>query len=106
MKIGQEIIEKQEYEIEKMISKEKITIKVGDRGFADSKGNIHYTTGTGKGVIVNYDLEVKGYDHENIAKMIYKRLNGYFRIEDLLEDEGIEVDRFIEEIEDVLMDIL
>ncbi|WP_195938703.1 hypothetical protein [Romboutsia sp. 1001713B170131_170501_G6] len=106
MKIGQEIIEKQDYEIEKMISKDKIKIKVGDKGFVDSRGRVNYTTGAGRGAIVNYDLEVKGYDHENIAKMIFNRLNAVYGLETYLEDEEIEYKEFVEEIEDVLMDIL
>lgn len=106
MKIGQEIIEEQEYEIEKMISKEKITIKVGDRGFVDSKGNIHYTTGAGRGAIVNYDLEVEGYDHGNIASMILNRLNRVFGIEEFLDYNDINDEDMICEIEDVLLDIL
>ena len=50
------------------------------------------------------DVEVKGYDHSNIAKSIFNRLNLMYELEMYLDDEEIETLK--NEIENVLMDIL
>lgn len=107
MKIGQEITVKEDFKINTIVSDKVITVKEGDKGFLDSKGLMHITTGNGRGKIVkiNY-IEVKGYDHENIANMVYKRINNAFLIEPILEDEGYEVKDILDEIEDILSDIL
>lgn len=49
---------------------------------------------------------IKGADYTNIARTIYSRLNAVYGLEMYLDDEEIEMDEFLEEIEDVLMDIL
>ena len=50
--------------------------------------------------------EIKGADYSNISKLIFNRINGLFGLDMYLEDEGIEHQEFIDEIEDVLLDIL
>ena len=66
-----------------------------------------HLTGNGRGKIVNVEgIEVKGYDHENMARMIFGRLSNYFNLDEMLENEDIDSERFKEEIEYVLMDIL
>lgn len=107
MKIGQEIIVKNDFKINTIVSDKVKTVKKGDKGFLDSTGFLHLVNGAGSGKIVKIDdIEVKGYDHKNIAKMIYKRLNNAFLIETILEDDGYEVEDILDEIEDVLTDIL
>lgn len=98
-KIGQEIIVEEDFEISNIVSNKIMTVKKGDKGFLDSKGFIHLTTGNGRGKIVkinDVNIEVEGYDYENISNIILNRLNREFGIEELLENE----------IEDVLTDIL
>ena len=51
-------------------------------------------------------IEVNGYDHVNIAKMIANRLNQVFGLEEFLDDNDIAAESFEIEIEDVLIDIL
>lgn len=107
IKVGQEIIVKEDFKINTIVSDKVKTVKKGDKGFIDSKGFLHLTTGEGIGKIVKIDdIEVKGYNHKNIAKMIYKRLNNAFLIDIILENDGYEVKDFLDEIEDVLTDIL
>ncbi len=107
MRIGEEIRIKEDFKINTIVSDKVKTVKKGDKGYLDSKGLLHIVNGAGKGKIVNVDgLEVKGYDHENIAKMIFGRLSNYFNLDEVLENEDIDSERFKEEIEDVLMDIL
>ena len=107
MKIGQEIIVKEDFKINTIVSDKVKTVKKGDKGFIDSKGFLHLTTGEGIGKIVKIDdIEVKGYDYKNIVNMIYKRLDNAFSIEMILENNGYEVEDVLDEIEDVLTDIL
>lgn len=107
MRIGQEIEVKEDFKINTIVSDKVITVKKGDKGFLDSKGLMNITTGNGRGKIVKInDVKVKGYDHENISKLIYKRLCSSFEIGDFLYDNDIEANKMIEEIEDILSDIL
>ncbi len=107
MKIGQEITIREDFEINNIVSNTVINIKEGDKGFLDSKGFLHITTGNGRGKIVKMDgIEPTGYDYGNISKMVFDRLDVVFGLENFLEDEEIDIKEFIEEIEDVLIGIL
>ena len=107
-KIGEEIGFSEEFEIESPFGGNKLTVKEGDKGYIDSRGFIHYTTGQARGKIhsLGKEIEVKGFDHESIAKMIFKRLDNQYRISEFLEDWDIGTSDFRNEIEDVLSDIL
>lgn len=105
--IGQKMIVKEDFKINTTISDKVMTVKEGDKGFLDSKGFLNLTTGKGRGKIVKLnDIELKGYDHRNIAKMVYQRINCVYGLENFLDNEEINLDELIDEIEDVLMDIL
>lgn len=105
-KIGQEIKIKEDFTI-KTFNDNIIVIKENDKGFLDSKGLLHLTSGKGIGKIVKMDnMEIKGYDYENISKLIFNRLNYVFNISEFLSGEEISKEEFKEEIEDILMDIL
>lgn len=107
MKIGQEIIVKEDFEINTIVSEKVKTVKKGDKGFMDSRGFLHLTTGNERGKIVKIDdIEVKGYDHRNISSIIFRRLINAYNLDELMDYEGIEEAEIIDEIEDVLMDIL
>lgn len=107
MKIGQEIVVKEDFKINTIVSDKVITVKEGDKGFLNSKGFLNITTGKGRGKIVKVnDIEVKGYDHRNISEIIFKRLNNVYGLENFLEDEEIDYSEMIDEIEDALMNIL
>ena len=107
MKIGQEVVVEKDFKINTTNSEKVMTIKKGDRGYLDSKGRVHLTTGKGKGKIINAkNIKLKGYDHENIAVAIYHRLNSLYGLGMMIEENNIDEDEFIEEIEDVLSDML
>lgn len=107
MKIGQEIVVKEDFKINTIVSDKVMTVKEGDKGFLDSKGLMHITTGKGRGKIVKInDVEVEGYDHANISKLILDRLNRVFNMKEFLDDNDIASETFEVEIEDILMDIL
>lgn len=107
LRIGQEITIEGDFQISSAITNKAINIKAGDKGFVDSKGLIHYTSGEARGKIhsINKDDCVQGYDNKNIAQMIYKRLS-YFNIKEILSDYDIDSQDFIDEIEDILLEIL
>lgn len=106
-KIGQQIHFTENVPITTFITEKELIIKKGDKGFIDSSGHIHVTTGEGRGKIIPFlKEELKDYDHKNIAKMIYQRLNGEFHLGEIIEDYDIEKDDVIDIIEDVLIEIL
>lgn len=106
-KIGQQITVLEDFEIVTDISKSVISVKKGDVGYVDANGFIHYITGNARGKIhLLKDLTIKGYDTDNIAKMITKGLDRTYCISDILEEEDIELDSFKREIEAILSEIL
>lgn len=105
-KIGQEVKSDVEYIIKTEVSNKAITVKKGDAGFVDSRGWIHYLNGEARGKINIADVQVDGYDCENIARMIMGRLIVNYDLESVLDDYDISVDDVKEEIEDILSDIL
>lgn len=105
-KIGQEVEIISDYEISDYLTNNKIQVKNGDKGFIDSKGNIHYTTGAARGKIHFVpNAGIEGYDIENITDLIYTRIKNQFNIKEYLDDYEIEVEDFKNEIEDVLTNI-
>lgn len=107
MKIGQEIVITSDLEIKTAFGEVTIPVKAGDEGYVDSSGFVHYISGKARGKIQAIkDCEVEGYDHENIAKLIFKRLDSCFHIGDRLEDYELSEKDLVNEIEDILCDIL
>ena len=107
VRIGQEVVNSEEFEIQKLVSGTKVTIKKGDKGVFDSKGLLHYKSGEARGMIQKIEgIEVNGYDHSGIANRIFNRLDSYFNLSDYLNDYDIDKECVVNNIEDVLMDIL
>jgi hypothetical protein len=105
-KIGQEIEFIEDFEIEKVISKEKVQVKKGDTAVITSNGTAIHTKGKARGMIQCLSgVELEGYDHENIAKMIFKRLDNEFNLTEYLRDDYY-IETIVDEIEDVLCEIL
>ncbi|WP_434793129.1 hypothetical protein TPDSL_23200 [Terrisporobacter petrolearius] len=106
-RLGQEVRFKNSFEIESELSKNKLQVKEGDKAIVTRSG-FKIANGEARGKILNFvdGEEVKGHDYTNIARMIYRRLDAVYGLEMYLDDEEIEMDRFLEEIEDILMDIL
>jgi len=106
-KIGEEISFNIDFEIEAVLGK-RLQVKQGDKGYIDSKGHIHYTTGQARGKIqsLGSEIEVKGYDYSNIAKMLFKRLNNEFNLKEALDDYDVSETDVIDSLEDILSDIL
>ena len=106
-KIGQEIIIDEDHTIQSLLTNKMTWIRAGDKGFIDSNGNIHYTTGDARGKIVPYTTKenLKGYDTQNIALMIYKKLDTEFNISDFVDVYDIEKQDVLDILEDLLIDI-
>lgn len=105
MKYGEEITFKEDFIIESLLNGIQHQIKKGDTALVTKYGN-KILKGEGLGKIVITKDKPKGYDYGNIAKVIYRRLDNYFDLDYLLEYEGIDKERFIEEITDVIFDII
>ena len=105
-KIGQKITTTKDYEIQGYFSEDKILVKKGDSGFIDGTGNVHYLTGNARGKIQGFkDIEIKGYDTENIARLVYRQIEEY-GIAEFLDDNDIGEDRVINDIDFILSEIL
>ena len=106
-KIGQEIEITEDFTL-KTVGGRELTVKAGDKAIIDSKARVKYISGQARDVVqmLGKDIEVNGYDHVNIAKMIANRLNQVFGLEEFLDDNDIAAESFEIEIEDVLIDIL
>lgn len=107
MRIGQEVEFKNDFKIETYLTGTKLQVKSGDKALVTNMG-LKILTGEARGKITNFadNTELKGYDYENISKLIYRRLDNYFDLGELLENDDIDSSRFREEIEEVLMNIL
>lgn len=106
-KIGEGISFSKDFEIELPISGNKLQVKPGDKGYIDSRSNVHYTSGQARGKIQHLsEIKVNGYDYENIARMIFKRVKNQFGLDEFLEGYEISEKDFTEEIEELLSDIL
>ena len=106
-KIGQEIEITEDFTF-KTVGGRELTVKAGDKAIIDSRARIKYISGQARNVMqmLEKGIEVNGYDHVNIAKMIANRLNQVFGLEEFLDDNDIAAESFEIEIEDVLIDIL
>lgn len=102
-KIGQEILMKEDVVVSGF--SETRLVKKGDKAYIDGHGYLHYTTGESKGRMARSNLKVEGYDYENIARMIYNKLN-YYGLDRFIEDNQVNKREFIEEIEVALIEIL
>lgn len=107
MKIGEKIKFKEDFEIKTIVSEKKLQVKKGDKCIV-TKDGLKVLNGEARGKILNFHKsdKVEGYDYENIADMIFNRLNAMFGLDMYLDEEELERHDFVEEIADVLMDIL
>lgn len=106
MKIGQEVIISEDFEIVGFFSEDTISVKKGDKGYIDSNKFIHYETGNARGKMHRFsDAELDGYDTENIAKLIFEQIKWKFALGEFLEDYDIEGESIVEEINYILDEI-
>lgn len=108
VKIGEVIELDRDIELKTALTDTAITAREGDRCIVTADGWLRFLNGEARGKMIGAGegFEIDGYDHENIAKMIVTRLNGYIGLDNILEDYDIEQSSVIEEIESVLDDIL
>lgn len=108
-KAGQEVVAQKDFNVEGFSGEKSIKVKQGSKAFISADGFLHHTTGAARGKIQKLSedkFEVKGYDHENIARMVLDRLICYFPIGEFLEDEELEERELLEQIEEVLEEVL
>lgn len=108
-KAGQEVVAQKDFTIESLLGGEPIQVKEGSKAFISADGFLHHTTGTAKGKIQKLSEDkfvVEGYDHENIAKLVWNKILMQCGIQDVLEDYDIDEKTVLEEIEYILLDIL
>lgn len=102
-RIGQILTSNCDIEVEKMFG-EKVIIPKGNKIIIGADKFAHHLKDgmiqpLQKGIIVD------GYDTEGIAEYLIKKLCAIFPLEEMLEDYGIEKEKFEEEINFFLDDI-
>ena len=108
-KIGQEVEIAKDFTIETLLSETKIEVKAGSKAYVSADGCINYISGSARGRRQELDtkaFEIKGFDHENIAKMIYKKIARYMEIDSMLDDYDIDKEYLTEVIEEAIREIL
>lgn len=104
-KIGQILTSKEDVEIEKAISGEKVTIPKGNKVIIGADKLAHhirngYVQPLAEGSTVN------GYDTNGIAEYLYIVLRNHLPIDEMMEDYEISKQDIIDEIECALDEIL
>ena len=107
-KIGQEIVIDENYEIYSSFTDDVIPVEIGDKGFLDANGNIHYTKGKAKGRISPFTEKenLERFDTRNIANIVLQELEVEFKISDFIEEYGVDKEYFLDFLENGLMEVL
>ena len=92
--------------VKKIISGKDKVIKAETKAVVNSNGDLFILTGTEQNTIVSQGYEVYGYDTKSIAQLIFRRLNFELNLRDILNENDVEVNDFIEITESMLEDIL
>lgn len=103
-KIGQILTSKEDVEVEKALSGDKVVIPKGNQIIIGADKLAHHIRNE---MIqpLGENIEVKGYDAAGLAEYIYKKIRNQFEIDEMLENYDDTKERFIEEIEYALDDI-
>ena len=106
-KLGQEIKFEDDIKVKSILSEDKLHIKKGDKAIVIKNG-FKIINGEARGKTINFDRneQIKGCDYKNISKLIYRRLDAMYGVGIYLDNEEIEIDDFLEEVIDVLIDFL
>ena len=103
-KIGQILTSKEDVEVEKALSGEKVTIPKGNKIIIGADKLAHHIR-TGMMQPLPEDSEIHGYDASGIAEYLYTYLRNHFEIDEMLEYCDDTKERFMEEIEYALEEI-
>lgn len=104
--IGSIVKIEKDIQVTKILSGENKAIEAGTTTVVNADGDLFVLTGTEQNTIVNRGYEVYGYDTKSIAQLIFRRLNLELNLGDILNENDIEVNDFIELTESMLDDIL
>ena len=103
-KVGQILTSKEDVEVEKALSGEKVTIPKGNKIIIGADKLAHHIR-TGMMQPLPEDSEIQGYDASGIAEYLYIYLRNHFEIDEMLENYDDTKERFMEEIEYALEEI-
>ena len=103
-KVGQILTSKEDVEVEKALSGEKVIIPKGNKIIIGADKLAHHIR-TGMMQPLPEDSEIHGYDASGIAESIYTYLRKHFEIDEMLEGYDDTKERFMEEIEYALEEI-
>ena len=103
-KVGQILTSKEDVEVEKALSGDKVTIPKGNKIIIGADKLAHHIR-TGMMQPLPEDSEIHGYDASGIAEYLYTYLRNHFEMDEMLEYCDDTKERFMEEMEYVLDEI-
>lgn len=103
-KVGQILTSKEDVEVEKALSGEKVIIPKGNKIIIGADKLAHHIR-TGMMQPLSEEPEIQGYDASGIAEYLYIYLRNHFEIDEMLEGYDDTKERFMEEIEYALEEI-
>lgn len=103
-KIGQILTSKEDMEIEKELSGEKVFIPKGNRVIIGADNLAHHFK---HGFVqpLSKNIKVEKYDTKGLAEYLYLHLIKHLEIDEMLDDYNDTKERFMEEIECALEEI-
>lgn len=106
-KIGQEIKIQGDMIVKSYLKRTILKVNKGDLGVINSRKSVRLLTGEAIGKIIKIDnIELKGFDYNNISKIILNNLLTNTGIGETMEDYCISDDEISEVIEDTLREII
>lgn len=103
-RVGQILTSKEDVEVEKALSGEKVIIPKGNKIIIGADNLAHHIR-NGMMQPLPEESEVNGYDASGIAEYLYIYLRNHFEIDEMLEGYDDTKERFMEEIEYALEEI-
>ena len=104
--IGSIVKISEDIKVKRVVSGRDRIIKAGTTAVVNSNGDLFILTGTEQNTTLSKGYEVYGYDPKSIAELILRRLNFEINLGDILEENDIDRNDFIELTESMLDDIL
>lgn len=104
-KIGQILTSKEDTEIQKALSGDKVVVPKGNKIIIGADKLAHHIK-NGMLQPLEEGSEVKGYDCEGIAEYLYIALRSHLPLDEMMDDYEVTKENLMEEIECALSEIL
>lgn len=107
MKIGEEIILKEDRKLSDILGNKTSVAKKGDRAIM-TKNGLRFLDGENRDKLIYEKIDMPKFDVDNISKRIFKNMKYVleYAFDDFLEENGIEESELIERIAEELEEFI